>query len=436
MADRYLLESSLVDGYLLEDGSGVLLLDANAAPTITTQPTNQSTTVGNTATFTGAADGTPTPSLQWQYLDTTGPSEVIDDFNRADGALGANWEVEVGAAAIASNAISFTGEMIARYVGRTFAADQEAEVVIGSPGSSHVGGAVRVQNTGGGYFTTSEFDSTYIVVYRRDSGGSYSEMHRVTGLSLVSGDRIGLRVSGSTFSIILNGTAIGTSFTDTLFSTGQPGIYGFSSTSTEWSADDYVPQSAWTDVSTGTGFTTGTWTTATQGTAGVTDVRLKASNTTGTVYSNTVTLTVTAGGSYTLTAQGGSYAMTGGSAVLERDRRLTASGGSYTVTGGQAGVTYSAGAINYNLTALGGAYTFAGASAVLIRNRRLTSSGGAYTITGATVTIQRDRMLTASGGTYTVLGGDRSSDCWGSAHRSERAILAHRSPSQALECNI
>jgi hypothetical protein len=27
MADRYLLESSAVDGYLLEDGSGVLLLE-------------------------------------------------------------------------------------------------------------------------------------------------------------------------------------------------------------------------------------------------------------------------------------------------------------------------------------------------------------------------------------------------------------------------
>ncbi len=27
MADRYLLESSAVDGYLLEDGTGVLLLE-------------------------------------------------------------------------------------------------------------------------------------------------------------------------------------------------------------------------------------------------------------------------------------------------------------------------------------------------------------------------------------------------------------------------
>lgn len=30
MADRYLLESSAIDGYLLEDGSGVLLLESQA----------------------------------------------------------------------------------------------------------------------------------------------------------------------------------------------------------------------------------------------------------------------------------------------------------------------------------------------------------------------------------------------------------------------
>lgn len=31
MADRYLLESSTVDGYLLEDGTGVLLLEVPAS---------------------------------------------------------------------------------------------------------------------------------------------------------------------------------------------------------------------------------------------------------------------------------------------------------------------------------------------------------------------------------------------------------------------
>jgi hypothetical protein len=37
-----------------------------SAPLITTQPTNQTATSGNTATFTAAASGSPTPTVQWQ----------------------------------------------------------------------------------------------------------------------------------------------------------------------------------------------------------------------------------------------------------------------------------------------------------------------------------------------------------------------------------
>jgi Immunoglobulin I-set domain len=39
---------------------------ANTAPTITTNPANVTVTVGATATFTSAASGTPTPTVQWQ----------------------------------------------------------------------------------------------------------------------------------------------------------------------------------------------------------------------------------------------------------------------------------------------------------------------------------------------------------------------------------
>lgn len=37
MADRYLLESGAPDGYLLEDGSGVLLLEQSAGASIIPQ---------------------------------------------------------------------------------------------------------------------------------------------------------------------------------------------------------------------------------------------------------------------------------------------------------------------------------------------------------------------------------------------------------------
>lgn len=47
-------------------------LTAGTAPSITTQPTNQSVTAGATATFTAAASGTPTPTYQWQRSTNSG----------------------------------------------------------------------------------------------------------------------------------------------------------------------------------------------------------------------------------------------------------------------------------------------------------------------------------------------------------------------------
>jgi hypothetical protein len=41
-------------------------LTVNTLPVVTTQPTNQSTTVGGTATFTAAASGNPAPTVQWE----------------------------------------------------------------------------------------------------------------------------------------------------------------------------------------------------------------------------------------------------------------------------------------------------------------------------------------------------------------------------------
>ena len=51
MADRYLIESSATDGYLLEDGSGVLLLEV--------QPVGSA----HTHTFTGDATSVVQPYI-------------------------------------------------------------------------------------------------------------------------------------------------------------------------------------------------------------------------------------------------------------------------------------------------------------------------------------------------------------------------------------
>jgi hypothetical protein len=46
--------------------SALLTVVSQAAPTITTQPTNVKTAAGSTATFTAAATGSPTPTVHWQ----------------------------------------------------------------------------------------------------------------------------------------------------------------------------------------------------------------------------------------------------------------------------------------------------------------------------------------------------------------------------------
>ena len=78
--------------------SDAALLTVNIAPVISTQPTNQTAVVGTTATFTAAATGRPTPTVQWQkstnggssYSDIVGATSTTLSFTAAaadDGSL-------------------------------------------------------------------------------------------------------------------------------------------------------------------------------------------------------------------------------------------------------------------------------------------------------------------------------------------------------------
>jgi hypothetical protein len=60
-------------------------LTVQYAPTVTTNPTNQTVTAGNSVTFSAAATGNPTPTVQWQvsmdggltFIDLSGANSVI-----------------------------------------------------------------------------------------------------------------------------------------------------------------------------------------------------------------------------------------------------------------------------------------------------------------------------------------------------------------------
>ncbi len=63
--------------------------NAAKAPSITTQPTNQTVTEGESATFTAAASGSPTPAVQWEVSTNgaAGPFVPVIDGTLADGTL-------------------------------------------------------------------------------------------------------------------------------------------------------------------------------------------------------------------------------------------------------------------------------------------------------------------------------------------------------------
>lgn len=58
-----------------------------AGPSVTTQPTPQSTTAGGTASFTAAASGNPNPTVQWQIETSPGVWQNLSNGTQGDGSM-------------------------------------------------------------------------------------------------------------------------------------------------------------------------------------------------------------------------------------------------------------------------------------------------------------------------------------------------------------
>lgn len=131
-----------------------------------------------------------------------------------------------------------------------------------------------------------------------------------------------------------------------------------------------------------------------------------------------------AGGvSYTLTADSGSFTITGAAADLDADRKLVASSGTFTLTGTDvsliAGLSLAAESGTFTLTgtaadldadrkltAASATFTLTGTAADLDADRKLTAASGTFTLTGTAVDLDADRKLTAASGTFTLTGTD------------------------------
>jgi hypothetical protein len=64
----------------------------------------------------------------------------------------------------------------------------------------------------------------------------------------------------------------------------------------------------------------------------------------------------------------------------------------------------AAGANQYSITAQRGTYSLTGQSAILLRTKLITANNGTYALTGRSITLVRSRLLTATNGVYTLAG--------------------------------
>jgi hypothetical protein len=100
----------------------------------------------------------------------------------------------------------------------------------------------------------------------------------------------------------------------------------------------------------------------------------------------------------------GSYAVTGTDASLERGFEVAADGGSYAVTGTDAALSITAKVV----AAGSGSYAVTGTDANLEHGREIVPDAGSYAVTGtdATLEITVDRTVVADSGSYEVTGTD------------------------------
>lgn len=107
------------------------------------------------------------------------------------------------------------------------------------------------------------------------------------------------------------------------------------------------------------------------------------------------------GPTYTLTADAGTYTLTGQTASLLAARILAADAGAYTLAGQSAGLL-----AHRVLSADAGSYTMTGEDVALLAARKLTADPGAYNLTGTDVSLLAHRILTAGAGAFVLAGSD------------------------------
>jgi Putative esterase len=218
---------------------------ASGAPysvTVQTNPSGQACTVSGGAGTVASANVT---SVAVSCAANTGTS-ASDNFNRANGPLGANWTpFSVGGMSIVSDQATGTAGADSGdfWSAQSFTSDQFSQITVTSTpmsGDQWIAVGVRVQNGGqNGYFGLYYWNSgsPELMLFKRSSG-SWTELTDVATAPLAAGAQLRLVAVGNTIAFQLNGVQqVGTS--DGTFTGGAPGIMANSNTAAgNWSGGD------------------------------------------------------------------------------------------------------------------------------------------------------------------------------------------------------
>jgi hypothetical protein len=162
-------------------------------------------------------------------------TQVSDNFQRANGALGANWTVSDGTWAVLNNSATYTAvgggdsAALAVYTNGTFSNDQFAQALITSLGLS--GGTIGVAVRGSNSVTTAyEVDITQptgsgVGSLRKIISGATTNLNLSCGTNWAIGQVVGLLVVGTNLTMFQNGTVVCTA-TDAAIASGYPGMFG------------------------------------------------------------------------------------------------------------------------------------------------------------------------------------------------------------------
>lgn len=102
---------------------------------------------------------------------------------------------------------------------------------------------------------------------------------------------------------------------------------------------------------------------------------------------------------HALSADPGSYAISGSAATFRRATRLSAEAGVYTISGATATLKAAK-----KLVVDAGSYAISGAAATLLRGKTLAADAGVYAITGSAAGLRKAWKLVAAAGSYVLTG--------------------------------